>query len=428
MNTGIVGIEGNKLTLQVTVDISGSLLEAEERIQNAVNEIGSMATQEAIARFDTDGSPIMTGPIKWTRRCRSNKVYQTPYGDVSLERNVYQTSRGGKSFVPLEAAARIIRCATPRFAKIVSSKYARLNVNDVRCDLLENHARPISKITLQRVAESVGSIAQAKEQSWSYSTPTFDQAIDTVVCSLDGAYLLTCDDGWKESMVGAISLYDCEGERYHTTYFGAAPQYGKADFLERFERELSHIKQHYPNALYIGIADGAKSNWSFLGKHTERQLLDFYHVTEYLGRVSYAAFPQKTGKPERQKWLSERCHQLKHVPGAAQSILKEMRGFKRRRKLSRVTREDLESAISYFENQSNLMDYATHVEQKLPIGSGVTEAACKTLIKQRFCCSGMRWKEAGIKTVLSLRALVQTKGRWNQFWAKIEKYGVSGIA
>jgi len=33
--------------------------------------------------------------------------------------------------------------------------------------------------------------------------------------------------------------------------------------------------------------------------------------------------------------------------------------------------------------------------QPLSDWSGVTEAACKTVIKQRLCCSGMRWKEAG---------------------------------
>jgi hypothetical protein len=60
------------------------------------------------------------------------------------------------------------------------------------------------------------------------------------------------------------------------------------------------------------------------------------------------------------------------------------------------------------------------------IGSGVTEAACKTLVKQRLCGSGMRWKDQGAKVILSLRALVQSKGRWQQFWDKIDQYGSHG--
>ncbi len=40
-----------------------------------------------------------------------------------------------------------------------------------------------------------------------------------------------------------------------------------------------------------------------------------------------------------------------------------------------------------------------------PIGSGVTEAACKVIVKQRLCCSGMKWKESGAAAVLSLRCL-----------------------
>ena len=58
------------------------------------------------------------------------------------------------------------------------------------------------------------------------------------------------------------------------------------------------------------------------------------------------------------------------------------------------------------------------------IGLGITEAACKTLTKQRFCKSDMRWKNEGIKTVLRLRELTQTEGRWQQFWNKINQYGV----
>jgi hypothetical protein len=69
------------------------------------------------------------------------------------------------------------------------------------------------------------------------------------------------------------------------------------------------------------------------------------------------------------------------------------------------------------------MDYARRVQAKLPIGSGVTEAACKTLVKMRLCRSGAKWREEGAAIVLSLRALSYTAGRWEQFWAKVDRYG-----
>jgi hypothetical protein len=47
-------------------------------------------------------------------------------------------------------------------------------------------------------------------------------------------------------------------------YLGEAPEYGKSCFKERFEREIHRIKARYPNALYLGIAEGAKDNWTFL--------------------------------------------------------------------------------------------------------------------------------------------------------------------
>ena len=69
------------------------------------------------------------------------------------------------------------------------------------------------------------------------------------------------------------------------------------------------------------------------------------------------------------------------------------------------------------------MRYAKYRAANYPIGSGVTEAACKTLVKQRLCQSGMRWKEKGASVVLSLRALVLTEQRWDQFWSKVNQYG-----
>jgi hypothetical protein len=103
------------------------------------------------------------------------------------------------------------------------------------------------------------------------------------------------EDGYREAMVGAISLYDAKGERQHSLYIGEVPEYGKATFLER---EIRRVKKQSPEALYLGIADGAKNNWLFLEQHTRRQLIDFFHATEYLADVAQAAFPGKTDKPK----------------------------------------------------------------------------------------------------------------------------------
>ena len=80
-------------------------------------------------------------------------------------------------------------------------------------------------------------------------------------------------------------------------------------------------------------------------------------------------------------------------------------------------------AIRYFRSNIKRMKYAENLARNLPIGSGVTEAAAKTIIKQRLCLSGMRWLNEGATIVLSLRALSQSGKRWNQFWEKISRYG-----
>ena len=57
------------------------------------------------------------------------------------------------------------------------------------------------------------------------------------------------------------------------------------------------------------------------------------------------------------------------------------------------------------------MDYREYRRQGLPIGSGVTEAACKTVFTQRFKESGMSWKINGGQTILVVR-LAMLSGVW----------------
>ena len=114
----------DSITIEVTLPLRGSMLEAEEAIQDALNEVGLLATEEKLKRFDTDGSPIQVGSVRMTSKGQFWQDYETPYGSVAVARHVYQTSGGGRTFVPLEENARMILNATPKLAKLVSYKYA----------------------------------------------------------------------------------------------------------------------------------------------------------------------------------------------------------------------------------------------------------------------------------------------------------------
>ena len=420
MAATVIDRQEASVTIQIRICLSRSLLDTEEAIQTALNEAGSLATAEALRQFDTDGSPLEMGPTRWYSKGQEPKTYQTPYGEAVVERHVYQTPQGGPTFCPLERDARIILTSTPRFAKQVSHKYAEMSSGRVIADLASNHGRKVARSFVQDLADAVGSVAQAKEESWHYQTPHLDRAVATVGVGLDGTCMLMVQEGYRQAMVGTVTLYAADGERLHTIYVAATPEYGKATFQQRLRREVEHVRGLYPEALLTGVADGAADNWGFLGGYTDDQVIDFYHAVHYLRLAARAASPRSV--PGRERWLEGRCHRLKHESDAAGSLLAEMHELATV-ELGEEVRAGLQEAITYFSNHQHQMNYAERVLRNLPIGSGVTEAACKTLVKQRLCKSGQKWKEQGAAVVLSLRTLSYTAERWEQFWAKLDRYG-----
>ena len=78
-------------------------------------------------------------------------------------------------------------------------------------------------------------------------------------------------------------------------------------------------------------------------------------------------------------------------------------------------RDSLYREVVFFRNNKDRMEYRRFRENGWPIGSGVIEAACKSIVKCRLGRSGMRWTRCGGQTILTLRALVKS-GRWEAFW------------
>jgi hypothetical protein len=418
----------DSITIEVTLPLTGSMLEAEEAIQDALNEVGLLATEEKLKRFDTDGSPIQLGSVRMTSKGQFAQEYETPYGSVAVPRHVYQTSEGGRTFCPLEENARMILNATPKFAKLVSYKYAEAGADAVVDDLRECHHRKISNRYVKSLGDTVGAYAVAKEENWNYALPKFERPCASIAIGVDGTCMLLHEDGWREAMAGTIAFYDAQGERLHTIYAGATPEYGKEKFHTKFHREVDRVKEAYPHVPYIGLGDGAADNWSYLKPLTDHQTLDFYHASEYVGKAAVVMFKGAKKKDEREAWLEDQLHQLKHKQGAASRLLSVLQDFVSTRVVKNAEdRKKILSSITYLENQKGRMKYSYSVERNWPIGSGVTEAACKTLIKHRLCKSGSRWKDDGALAVLSIRGLRLTPGRWQEFWRNIDQYGCPAL-
>ncbi len=73
---------------------------------------------------------------------------------------------------------------------------------------------------------------------------------------------------------------------------------------------------------------------------------------------------------------------------------------------------EFDTAYAYLRKRMKHMQYAAYRRVGVPLGSGVTEAGCKTIYTQRLKLSGMHWTAPGAQTILNLRVL-QMSGVWD---------------
>ena len=334
---------------------------------------------------------------------------------------MYQSSRGGRTYVPMEIDGRIISRATPRLAKMVSGKYAEGSSQQVVKDFKDSHCVDLNRSYVQDLSRCVSEIMIEKEGKWHYKIEKQKLSKTAIVSiSRDGTTSLIKGEGYKETMCGSISLYDRKGDRLQSIYLASSPEKGKESFNYLLDQEIAYIKSRCPDATYIGLADGAKDNWTYLQRHVEEQVLDYYHAAEYLSSYSQGAFRQK----QKQKgWFEQNRKILKEQPDGALQVLASMKANVPRTK-NKIKLKKINSSITYFENHYPKMNYWQYQQHNYPIGSGVIEAACKVIVKQRLGGAGMRWTTQAVDEILIARALKYTDGRWEQFWKKVDQYGI----
>lgn len=403
-----------------SADEMGGARQAERSIQEALHTAGRRIMEHALSRYDTDGEPLEHGKTRLTTKGRQEQTYQSLFGPVTVARHVYQSGEGGATHCPLEERARILENATCHFAGIIAAKYSAQSGRAVARDLEDSLQRSLSLDYLQTVAAHAGDLAVRKEAHWTYTPQTPPEKVAAFAMGIDGTCAALCEEGYKQVMAGSIALLDENGERLETIYQANAPEEGKATFLARMEREVSRLKAWCPDAPWAGLSDGASELQEWLGRHCEVVILDFYHLSEYLSAAAEAF--GEDGAAQRD-WCALTLHALKYEEGAAQRIERQLRRRLNAEGLTQSARTAAEKALRYLEANAERTEYALARRIHLPIGSGVTEAACKHIVKERVCGSGMRWKRKALQAVLALRSLHESSNRWELFWSRIERHG-----
>jgi hypothetical protein len=104
-------------------------------------------------------------------------------------------------------------------------------------------------------------------------------------------------------------------------------------------------------------------------------------------------------------------------PGGVGRVLHSAAAPRARLQPAGKRRAAFRRAYQYLQARRGHLRYADYRRVGLPIGSGVTEAACKTVYAQRLKLSGMRWRKAGAQTILALRVILLS-GIWEQVYER----------
>jgi hypothetical protein len=227
--------------------------------------------------------------------------------------------------------------------------------------------------------------------------------------------------GYREVGCGTISFYDAEGAFLKTVRMGRMPETKKSTLKDMLRSELGQAFAERPDLKLVAVADGANDNWSYLqdevldfldDDHPKVAILDFFHATEHISAALGAMYGE--GSVKARTKFNEYRGLLLEDPKGVEKVIRSLAYLKKQ--FPKV--EKLTQVLAYIRRHRHMMRYAAYRDEALPIGSGVIEAACKTLVTQRMKNSGMRWGQEGGQAVLTLRSWTQSD-RFDRAWALI---------
>jgi hypothetical protein len=195
---------------------------------------------------------------------------------------------------------------------------------------------------------------------------------------------------------------DRDSSSYIATFEPAGTFAGLVE-AEGIRRGAGHVRQ------MTILGDGAAWIWNIATAKFPgaTQIVDLFHAREHLHDL--ARLLEFMLGDRKDDWLAARLQDLDY--GDIDGICKAARAYR----LTGLKKDELDTALGYFENNAPRMRYHWFRSRGLFVGSGAVESGCKAVIGQRLKLSGMHWTVAGASAITTLRCQQASRPE-DQIW------------
>lgn len=406
-------------------------------VRSAMHQAGAAALTELL-RFPVPDQRTIACPCGQQARYRDlrAKTVLTVVGEVDVLRPYYLCPHCHRGQFPTDEELDIVNT---EFSPGVRRMQALVGQNAAF-----DHGREQMKLladlevttkSVERVAESIGADIARQEQQEIERAVQLDlpiivgESVPILYVQMDGTGVPVVKketagrkgkfDGLpahtREAKLGCVftqTAWDEEGfgirDPDSTTYTGAienAEQFGKRLYVEAWKRGWSRAEKK------VVIGDGAEWIWNLAQEHFPGavQIVDLFHARQHLWDLARLLYLHDTKR--RNAWIG--LHQKRWLDkGKITKLVASLQSIQTPdADLARKIHHEAE----YFATNAARMNYPKFRKQHLFVGSGIIEAACKTVIGHRLKQSGMFWTVKGANAILALRC-THLNRRFEDYW------------
>ncbi len=403
-------------SVRARVEASDSLEAIETATRDELDGLGRSVMTYAVQSGDIDAPEVLINGTRHSKVRSYEDEVHTTFGPIDVTKTSYRKDMRERPVAVMDKRLGLVEGKyTPKSAKILCLLTALAVREDVAAILGEFGGMKMGAATMYRVPQFVAARyeverveieREVRERAAIPATAAIVQfGLDGVMVPQEGEH---CDprgrtprgdpepprherrvgtlppsprdcDGtmgvaWHEASVATAAFYDAEGRHLATTYLGRMPEEHKATLAEMLIAEATTISADAIYGTDTSEARVARAEWA--------ETLRAYD--DGVDRVRRAL--------------------LRH----------------RRRLTSQAKRKKVRKVLTYLRRGKHRMAYRLAEQQNMPIATGPTEAAAKSLVGVRMKRSGARYSQHGGQTILTFLAAHKSQ-RFHLLWGALAK-------